>query len=217
MKRKRRVSYYPAFLDVSDRRCVVVGGGPVALRKVRALLERGASVEVISPEPCSELSQLAESGQVCISPRQYEEGDLEGAFMAIAATDDRITNLTVAKEARSKGVLVNVVDDDRSSDFIVPACVCRGDVTIAVSTGGRSPALAGKIRQRLEEEFGEEYASLALLVGEVRTEVRRQRIKVDSDAWKEALDLDSLIDLLKKGDGEKAKAILLNRLRAQRE
>ena len=189
----------------------------MALRKVRALLERGASVEVISPEPCSELGQLAESGQVCISPRQYEEGDLEGALMAIAATDDRITNLTVAKEARSKGVLVNVVDDDRRSDFIVPACVRRGDVTIAVSTGGRSPALAGKIRQRLEEEFGEEYASLALLVGEVRAEVRRQRIKVDSDAWKEALDLDSLIDLLKKGDGEKAKAILLNRLRAQRE
>jgi len=207
--------YYPIFLNISGKKCVVVGGGPVALRKVRTLLEHGASVEVISPDPCSELSQLAESREIRVLQRSYQAGDLQDAIIAIAATNDSNTNLEVVKEARRKAVLVNVVDDPESSDFIAPSYMRRGDVAIAISTGGRSPALARKIRTRLEKDFGGEYASLALLIDGVRAEVKRQGIEVNGDAWQEALDLDLMIDLLKKGNGEKAKAILLSKLKTR--
>lgn len=211
MKRER--SYYPVFLDIRGRRCVVVGGGEVARRKAESLLERGAEVKVISPDLCAGLDRLAEMGEIALLRRRYQPGDLEGAFLAIAATDDYTTNLEVAKEARDTGALVNVVDDPAHSDFIVPSSICRGEVTIAISTAGRSPALARKIRTRLEEGFGEEYASLALLVDEVRTEVKRQGLKVNGDDWQEALDLDSLTELLKKGDREKAREVLISNLK----
>ena len=208
-------TYYPILLNISGKKCVVVGGGQVALRKVTTLLEHGASVEVISPDLCSELSQLAESGEIRVLQRSYRAGDLQDAVIAIAATNDSNTNLEVVKEARRKAVLVNVVDDAESSDFIVPSYMRRGDVTIAISTGGRSPALARKIRNRLEKDFGDEYASLALLIDEVRTEVKGQGIKVNGDAWQKALDLDLLSNLLRKGDNEKAKAILLSNLKTR--
>ncbi len=215
MKQRELPAYYPVFLNISGKKCVVVGGGQVALRKVRTLLEHGAVTEVVSPDLCSELSQLAESGQIRVFQRSYRAGDLQGAVIVIAATDDRNINLEVAKEAGKRGVLINVVDDAESSDFIAPSYLRRGDVTIAVSTGGRSPALARKIRTRLEKDFGDEYAALALLLDEVRTEVKRQGIKVDGDAWQETLDLDLLSDLLRKGQAEKAKDILLDDLKTR--
>ncbi len=208
-------AYYPLFLNISGKRCVVVGGGQVALRKVRTLLEHGADVEVVSSALCSELGQFAGSGKIRVCRREYQAGDLKGAFVAIAATDDSETNLKVAEEARRNAVLVNVVDDAGNSNFILPSYVRRGDVTLAITTAGRSPALARKIRTRLEKDFGDEYASLALLIDEVRTEVKRQGIKVNGDAWQEALDLGLLSDLVRKGDNEKAKAILLNNLKRQ--
>ncbi len=208
--------YYPVFLSISGKKCVVVGGGQVALRKVRALLEHRANVEVISPELCSELGQLAESGEIHVLHREYQMGDLKGVFVAIAATNDSETNLKVAEEARRNVVLVNVVDDAENSDFILPSYMRRGYVTIAISTAGRSPALARKLRTRLEKDFGDEYASLALLINEVRTKLKQQGIKVDGDAWQEALDLDLLIELLRSGDNEKARAILLSSLKARR-
>jgi precorrin-2 dehydrogenase/sirohydrochlorin ferrochelatase len=210
--KNQRPSYYPISLDVSGRRCVVVGGGQVALRKVRALLACGADIEVISTEPGPELVALEEDGQIVVLHRHYRPGDLRKAFIAIAATDDSDINRQVVKEARQEAVLVNVVDDPENSDFIVPSCLRRGSIVIAVSTDGRSPALARKIRTRLEKEFGDEYASLVNLVSEVRTEVKRQGIEVSGDDWQEALDLDLMIDLLKKGDAEKARAVLLDNL-----
>ncbi len=207
-----RTSYYPAFLKIGGKRCVVVGGGQVALRKVRPFLEHGANVEVISPELCAELNRLAESGAIRAVRRQYRLGDLTGAFIAIAATDNPRINHRVAKEASTSAVLVNIVDDAESSDFIVPSYLRRGDVAVAVSTGGRSPALARKIKAKLEKELGEEYAYLVLLVDEVRSEVKRRGIKVDGDGWQKALDLELIIDLLRKGEKEKARATLLNNL-----
>ena len=212
-KRDKLPDYYPIFLNISGKRCVVVGGGQVSLRKVKALLEHRASVEVISPDACPELNKLAEDGEISVLPRSYRAGDLEDAFIVIAATSDRDTNLEVAQEAQRKAVLVNVVDDQDNSDFIAPSYVRRGDITIAVSTAGRSPALARKIRTRLEKDFGDEYASLARLIGEVRVEIKRQRIKVNGEGWQEALDLDLLIKLLKEGDKEKAKTVLVSGLR----
>ena len=214
-KANHGLAYYPMFLKISRKKCVVVGGGRVALRKVRALLEYGASVEVISPDPCPELIELAERGQIRILHRHYQPGDLRKAFVAIAATDNSALNQQVVKEAKDKAVLVNVADDAESSDFILPSYVRRGDMTIAVSTAGRSPALARKIRTRLEKELGDEYASLVCLISEVRAEVRRQGIKVTGDDWQEALDLDLMIDLLKRGDDQKAKAVLLDNLKAR--
>jgi len=207
--------YYPIFLNISGKRCVVVGGGQVSLRKAKALLEHGASVEIISPDACPELNKLAEDGEISVLPRSYQAGDLEDAFIVIAATSDRGTNLEIAREAQGKAVLVNVVDDRENSDFIVPSYVRRGDITIAISTAGRSPALARKIRTRLEKDFGDEYASLARLIGEVRAEIKQQGIKVDGDGWQEALDLDLLIKLLREGDKEKAKTILVSGLKRQ--
>ena len=184
MKRDSKISpYYPIFLGLSGKRCVVGGGGQVALRKVRALLEHEAEVKVISPDLCPELAQMGEKKIILVVQRVYDQGDLEGAFVAIAATDDGKINCKVADEARQRGVLVNVVDDPEHSDFIVPSYLRRGVLTIAVSTDGRSPALARKIRTRLEKDFGAEYASLALMIGEARQELRRQGIKLNDDSW----------------------------------
>ena len=215
MKRgEPKPAYYPVSLNIKGRKCVVVGGGEVARRKVKALLEHGAMVTVISPELSPELVQLAEHGAIEALNREYRAGDLKDSFLAIAATDDSDTNRQIVREARDRVVLVNVVDDAQNSDFIVPSCLRRGDVTIAVATAGRSPALARKIRTRLEKDFGEEYAALALLIDEVRAEVKKRGITVGGDDWQEALDLDKLIELLRKGEREKARALILSRLKA---
>ena len=213
MKEESQVSaYYPVFLNISGRKCVVVGGGQVALRKVKVLLEHGADVKVISPDLCPELVQLAGSGEIRVLAKEYQPGDLEKAFVAIAATDDGEINQRVVTEARKGAVLVNVVDDAGNSDFIVPSYLRRGEVTVAVSTSGRSPALARKIRSRLEKELGDEYALLALLINDVRAEVKREGIKIDGDGWQKALDLDKLLGLLRRGEREKARATLLSSL-----
>jgi len=216
MKRRNRLaSYYPIFLNISGRRCVVVGGGQVALRKVKALIECGADIEVISPDLCLELRRLAESREVRALNREYQSGDLRGAFVVIAATDNSDVNRKVAEEAKRNAALVNVVDDAENSDFIIPSYLRRGDVTVAISTAGKSPALARKIRTRLEKDLGNEYASLTNLIGEVRAEAKRQRIQVDGDDWQEALDLDLLLELLHSGESERARALLLTNLKKQ--
>ena len=209
--------YYPVFLNVKGRKCAVIGGGQVALRKVTTLLEDGARVTVISPELCPELVSLAEKKEIIVLNREYRKGDLKGAFVAIAATDSSIINRQVAAEAREKSVLVNVVDDAGYSDFIAPSIVRRGDITIAISTSGQSPALARKLRTKIEKEFGEEYARLGRLLDEVRAEARKQNIVVDGDGWQEAIDLDRILEHLRKGEDEKAKQTVLDNLKAKQQ
>lgn len=211
--KKNSSAYYPLFLNIRGKKCVVVGGGQVALRKVKALLEAGADVKVISPHLCPELIKLADTEEISVEKRPFLSADLEGSLISVAATDDNSINLKVAKEAKGKGILVNVVDDPNNSDFIVPSYFRRGDITIAVSTAGRSPALARKIRLKLEDDFEDEYATLAVLIEEVRIEIRRQGIKVNGEDWQKALDLDLLINLLKKNEKEQAKNLLLNNLK----
>ena len=203
------MSYYPVFLDIKEKRCVVIGGGNVALRKVNMLLDHTAGVEIISPELCSELSQLVTEGKVKAIQREYEPSDLDGAFLVVAATADSETNEQVAKEATERGILINVVDVPKLSNFIVPSYLRRGDVTIAVSTGGKSPALARKIRTELEQSFGDEYATLASLADEVRSELRQRKIIVPADTWQQALDIDMLTELLRLGHRDQAKKRLL--------
>ena len=205
--------YYPIFLGISNQKCVVFGGGNVALRKVRMLLDHGAKVDVISPVFCPELRHLAENNEISTLHRGFEAKDLIDATVAIAATDSTETNENIAAEARRQGTLVNVVDNPLHSDFIVPSYLKRGDITIAVSTSGKSPALARKIRSKIEHEFGNEYAQLALLVSEVRLDLKKQDIAIDNDVWQEALNLESLTELLRNGKNQEAKDTLLGNLK----
>ena len=209
--------YYPVSLNIRGRKCVVVGGGQVALRKVRVLLKHGADVSVISPDLCPELVSLAERREIRVLTREYRAGDLKGAFIAIVATNNSEVNQQVVSEARRQAVLVNVVDDAENSEFIVPSLLRRGEVTIAISTSGKSPALARKIRTRLEKEFGDEYAQLARLIGKVRAEAAGLNIKVDGDGWQEAIDLELLLELLRRGEAEKASTTLLSNLKARQQ
>ncbi len=207
------MSYYPIMLDVKGKRCVVIGGGPVALRKAQSLLECGAAVEVISPELCSELEELAANGSVKAVRRPYRRGDLRGAALVIAAADDGEVNRSVSQEASESGILVNVVDVPGLSSFIVPSSLRRGDMTLSVSTNGKSPALARRIRAELEESIGEEYSLLASLAEEVRSELKQDGVTVPAEAWQQALDLDTLLGLLRSGRREEAKQRLSESLR----
>ena len=150
---------------------VVIGGGDVAARKVRGLLAAGAHVKVISPELSPELQSLANSGKVAFLPRRYREGDLRRASLVIAATNDPATNHAVWREAQQRGCLVNVVDDPFHSNFIIPAVIHRGEMSIAVSTGGNSPALAHRLRETVENLIGAEYGLLTDVLGELRPEL----------------------------------------------
>ncbi len=165
---------YPIFLEVQGRVCLVAGGGAVAERKVRALLTQGAAVRVVSPTLTPTLAAEAAAGRLTHRNRPFAPADLEGAFLAFAATDDPVANAAVAAAAEAARVPVNVADDPSRSTFLVPSTFQRGEVTVAVSTGGASPALAKRLRTELEEKVGEEYAALARLLGEARREVLRR-------------------------------------------
>jgi len=210
-------SYYPASLNIRGKRCVGIGGGEVALRKARALLDCGAEVTVVSPTLHPDLAKLGEARSIRPIHRDFQPEDLAGATIAIAATDVKEVNQRVADAAREQGVLVNVADDSERSDFIFPSFFRRGGLTIAVSTSGMSPALARKIRTRLEGIFGEEFALLLSMIRDVRSELKGQGIAVSADAWQEALDLDLLIGLVRGGQAEEARALLRSRLEAHRE
>ncbi len=208
-------TYYPIFLNIEGKKCIVVGGGEVAERKARILAEHGAVVTVISTRICDKMAKLAEDGAIHISMRDYQTGDLEDALVVIAATDDPVVNEAVAREGKETRALTNVVDGPEISDFIVPSLLRRGDISIAVSTSGKSPALSRKIRTDLEQSFPQEYASLALLISEVRRELREGGVHIDNNAWQESLDLDLLLEMLKRGELKQAKEKLLSDLQAR--
>jgi len=165
------MKYYPVLLDLDGKLCVVVGGGRVAERKVRSLLQVGALVKVISPQLTQSLSRLKERGKIIHSQRPYRSGDLHRAFLAITATDDRRANERVFNQALRQKIPVNVVDDPAHSSFIVPSLVQKGDLLIAISTSGQSPALARALRQKLQKEIGAEYIYLLKLLGAVRKKI----------------------------------------------
>jgi len=213
MKKSQIGQYYPVNLNICGRRCIVIGGGEVALRKVQILLEYGAEVDVISPELDLRLIKLAKDNQIRTFARDYKDGDLEGSFIVVAATDSDEINSQVSAEARRRSILINVVDDAKRSDFIVPSVMRRGDITITVSTSGRSPALARKLRTQIEQEIGQGYAALTNLIAEVRQEIIRDGIKVSGDSWQEALQLPTLSKLLTEDGKEKAKHYLLASLK----
>ncbi len=204
-------AYYPVFIDVQSRCCMVIGGGNIGEEKVRKLLECGAKVVVISPEVNDGVRELADGERVEWLKRQYQPGDLADAFIAIAATDDNSVNQLVAKEARGRNVLLNVVDVTHLCTFIAPSVARRGEVTIATSTGGASPALARKFREELSNSRLLEYADLAPLLADARAELRRSGARVAPDHWQTCIT-ESLLDMVQAGDTEGAKETLMAHL-----
>jgi precorrin-2 dehydrogenase/sirohydrochlorin ferrochelatase len=205
--------YYPLLLNIRGKKCLVVGGGEVALRKAQMLLEHGAAVEIVSPSFCPELDALIKDGAIRAAERAYKTEDLNNALLVVAATDDVKINKKIAAEAGRKGILINVVDEPDISDFIVPSYFRHGDIIVAVSTSGKSPALARKIRSELETDLKAEYAQLAVIASEVRRELKERGVTVSGDDWQEVLNLNSLVELIKRGKNKEAKEIMLARLK----
>jgi precorrin-2 dehydrogenase/sirohydrochlorin ferrochelatase len=160
--------YYPIQLDIRDRRCLVVGGGGVGTRKVDTLLSCGARVTVVSPEVTDGLRRLSDCGAITLWERAYTAADLEGIFLVIGATDDEDLNRRISADAGQLNILCNIADRPEKCNFILPAIVQRGDLVLTVSTSGKSPALAKKLRHELERQFGGEYAVLLKLMGAIR-------------------------------------------------
>lgn len=186
---------YPVFLELAGRRAVVIGSLALAERKDVALREAGAEVDV-----------FANAG--------WSPGDLDGAFLCVASSDDAAERAAIAGAARERGVLVNVMDDVPNCDFAAPAIVRRGNLIVAIGTGGRSPAIARKIREDLEQRYGEEWAELLAIVAAVRAETleRLPDLRVRAARWRQALDLEEAAALVRAGRGEELRRRLVERL-----
>jgi len=195
----------PISLDLNGRKCVVIGGGSVGERKVEMLLEFGASVTVVAPAITPALRDLATKKAIRHIPSMYTPDMLNLAFLVIAATSERGVNRAVSEECERRGILVNVADDPDICTFFVPAIVRRGDFTIGVSTSGRSPALAKRVRESLESSFGPEYGELAEIMGDLRDEVKAKYEDPEDRvrAFERILDSD-VLDLLAKGKRDEA-------------
>jgi precorrin-2 dehydrogenase/sirohydrochlorin ferrochelatase len=171
---------FPIFLKLERRHCLVVGAGSVAEGKIKGLLAAGASVQVVAPEANAVIGKWAHDGVLSLRTGRFQPGDLDGVFLVIAATDSAELNSQVFKEAQSRKVLCNAVDDPQNCDFYYPAVVQRGDLQIAISTNGRSPALAQRLRQELEEQFSPEYAAWITELGEAREELMATSMETEA-------------------------------------
>jgi len=200
------VGYYPVALDLTARPVLVVGGGPVAARKVEGLLAAAARVTVVSPTLVPALAALARAGRLRHRARRFRPGDLRGVALAFAASGDPAVDAAVAAAARRRGVWVNVADDPARCDVILPSVLRRGDLQIAVTTGGASPALARAVRLELERLVPAEYAELVALVGEVRRALRARGASPPPETWRRALagDLRALLAAGRRAEARRA-------------
>ena len=205
------MAYYPIFLEMEGRPCLVIGGGKEAQRKVTGLMAAGGRVTVIAPKLTRDLQAMLAAGEIKYVQREYQDGDVEGYDVCMVATDDGAVNGDVAAEGKRRGIWVNAADDTKNCDFILPAVIRRGSITIAASTGGTSPALARRLREELEAYLTEEMPALADLLGDVRGDLRSRGIVPDADLWQEAIDEDLRV-LLAQRKYRQAKARLLTAL-----
>ncbi|MCU0581605.1 MAG: bifunctional precorrin-2 dehydrogenase/sirohydrochlorin ferrochelatase [Syntrophales bacterium] len=195
------MKYYPVFLDISDKPCAVVGGGEVACRKVQRLLQCGARVTVIADALTPELEALKARGEIAHINDQYAAQHIASAFIAIGATDNRHVNEQIFRDARAGHILVNIVDEPERCDFILPSIVERGDLAVAISTGGKSPALAKHLRRELEATFGKEYETYLDIMGQIREVVlAKDRSPVENKKIFESLVQSDLLHFIRKND-----------------
>ena len=212
--------YFPVYLNLRNRTCVVFGGDSAAEGKIGPLLDCGARVHMISPTCTDHLRELATAGKIAWTHRRYQHGDLEGVFLAIVAdTSDPAVNEAVNHEAELRDCLLNVMDVTHLCNWIAPAVVHRGPVTVAVSTGGLSPALARKLREELA--LGPErgtacclaWADAGQLLGDVRADLRSRKVNVPSNHWQACLTTD-VLELVREGKASEARKKLTARLEA---
>ena len=202
---------YPIVLDLMGRPCLVVGGGAIAERKVAGLVEARARVTVVSPSLTPALLRLATEAPLRWRPREYAQGDAAGFVLVMVATYDRAVNGAVAAECRERGIWVNCADDPERCDFILPSVLRRGAVTVAVSTGGRSPTLARLLREDLDALLPPEVAVLTDVVASVRRALSEDGVSLDAERWRQALD-GELRSLVAAGRTTEARARLRERL-----
>ena len=205
--------YYPVFLELSGRPVLVIGGGRLALEKVTGLLAAEARITVVAPTLNEELTSLRDGGRIEHLARAYESGDMFGRAVVMAANDDPADNARLQSDARSAGVLLNAADDPAHCDFILPAVVRQPPLTLAISTGGGSPAVARRVREELTDYLDADTSTLAELVAEVRADLRRLKVfqPIPADAWQSAMDGQVRILLSQRRRGQ-AKALLMSRL-----
>jgi siroheme synthase-like protein len=204
---------YPVNLEVAGRVAVVIGEDAVRHGKADALLSAGARVTVIANGPVSALAEVIGEGATVLR-RDYVPGDLRGAFLCVASSDDPEVRSAIFREAEERGVLCNVMDDNDHCHFAAPAIVRRGDLVIAISTGGRSPALARRLREDLEKRYGPIWAELLEVIGEVRTRTlpKLPDLAERSRRWSRALDIEELEELIRAGRAEEARSRLEDRV-----
>ena len=206
------VGYYPIFLDLADRPCLVVGGGSVAERKVESLLAVGARVTVVSPTVTACLAAWARAGRIAHRGRAYRVNDLAGVQIVFVATDDGAVTQAVAAAARARGVWVNAADAPARCDFILPSVIRRGRLAVAVSTGGASPAAARAIREELEGYLTERHATLVDLAAEARANLRARAVSASPGRWQGALGDRRMRRLIADGRHRQARRMLARRL-----
>jgi len=202
--------YYPIYLDIKNRNCIVVGGGSVGTRKVLTLLACGANVTVISTAATEKLHQLSNSGVINLKEKPFQITDLDDRFLVIGATDNQELNFQIHAEAERRGLLCNIADRPKACNFILPSIVKRGDLIIAISTSGKSPAFAKKLRKQLEMEFGDEYAEFLDLMGAIRKKLLNQDHEPEAHKhlFEQLIERD-LIKMLKDGDPDRINSLLL--------
>ena len=204
---------YPIALVLDGKRCLVVGGGEIADGKLDALLLAGAVVTVVSPEVRPRIAALAAEDKITLHQRPYRTSDLDGVYLAIAATDDRPTNARMVTEARAAGILTQAVDDIPYCDFFAVAIVRRGDLQLGISTNGRSPAFARWMRERLDTDLPLEYGDLLAVLGDVRDTIKARGPIPAYEHWQAAIT-DDVIAALGAGDRETATVRIHERVAA---
>jgi siroheme synthase-like protein len=204
---RRSLLGYPVNLLVSGRRCVVVGAGRIAARKVDGLLAAGADVHVVAPRLGAKVQAWRDEGRVTVAERAFEPDDLDGAWLATAATDDPDANHAVFDAGEARGVWVNAADDPDNCSFTLMSVIRRGDLVVTVGTGGRSPALAAWLKEQITAEFGPEYETLVELLSDAREAMRADGRSTEDADWKRALD-SGMLDLVRAGRVDDAKELL---------
>lgn len=204
-----RMSLYPVCLDVADERCVVIGGGEVAERKVTGLVECGARVTIVAKDLTERLRSMAEAGKIEQVSDDYRDAYLEGAFLVIGATDREAVNEKISQDARRRGIPVNIVDDPARCTFTLPSTFRRGDLLVAVSTTGTSPALARRVREEIEGRYGPEYGTLLGIMGMLRKKViaRGAPSAENRDLFESVLDTD-ILQCIREKNGDRARKII---------
>jgi siroheme synthase-like protein len=197
---KKRFPYYPIFIDIEDRSVLIVGGGVVCARKAETMLKYGARVTIVSPAFTDEIEGWAAEDRVLLRRKLYDESDLDGASIVIASTDDLCVNARVARDCRRRKIPVNVVDVTHLCEFIVPAIVETGSIQIAVSTGGKSPALARTLKEDLKRAVGDEYAEVNDVLGTLRAGAKKVLpTDVDRKRFFDGILAEGILEMLRSG------------------